>query len=135
MYDITFYLEKYECTLMSLFYLEIIDHTLLFSFIKNGCYISRWLICKLTRPPQLFLTTTLVILFFSLNKRGKKKRRLNNKGCGRKTMPFCSITKSVQKGIGNWFCTPIFKYLSFCIFFFWINNLRNCGSGALLIKF
>ena len=35
MYDLTFYLKKYECTLMSLFYLEIIDDTLLFLFMKK----------------------------------------------------------------------------------------------------
>ena len=42
MYDSTFYSKKYKCTLMSLFYLEIIDLTLLFLFIKkNGCYVAR----------------------------------------------------------------------------------------------
>jgi hypothetical protein len=35
MYDSTFYSKKYKCPLMSLFYLEIIDHTLLFLFIKK----------------------------------------------------------------------------------------------------
>ena len=34
MYDLTFYSKKYTCPLMSLFYLEIIDHTLIFLFIK-----------------------------------------------------------------------------------------------------
>ena len=35
MYDSTFYSKKYKCPLMSLFYLEIIDHTLLFLSIKK----------------------------------------------------------------------------------------------------
>ena len=50
MYDSTFYSKKYKCPLMSLFYLEIIDPTLL----KNGCYIACWLICNLIKPPQLY---------------------------------------------------------------------------------
>ena len=35
MYDLPFYLKRYECTLMSLFYLEIIHHTWIFLFIKK----------------------------------------------------------------------------------------------------
>jgi hypothetical protein len=35
MYDISFYSKKYTCPLMCLFYLEIIDHTLIFLFIKK----------------------------------------------------------------------------------------------------
>ena len=35
MHDSTFYSKKHKCPLMSLFYLEIIDHTLLFLFIQK----------------------------------------------------------------------------------------------------
>ena len=37
MCDSTFYFEKYQCTLMSLFYLKIINHILLFLAKKNVC--------------------------------------------------------------------------------------------------
>ena len=53
MYDSTFYSKKYKCPLMSLFYLEIIVHTLILLFIKKNMLHSSLALCNLTKPPQL----------------------------------------------------------------------------------
>ena len=56
MHDLTFYSKKYKCPLMSLFYLEIIDPTSIFLFIKKWMLHSSlaYMQLKETSPTVLF---------------------------------------------------------------------------------
>ena len=63
MYDLTFYSKKYKCPLMCLLYLEIIDPTLIFLFIK------KWMLHRLLAYMQLNQTGAPQLLKPNSNKR------------------------------------------------------------------
>ena len=61
MHDLTFYSKKYKCPLMSLFYLEIIDPTSIFLFIK------KWMLHSSLAYMQLKETSPTDVVCYYVN--------------------------------------------------------------------